>query len=146
MATVRIIQIGCSTNRDSVERAIRVGRQACDKLSHSRHVATDLTMLAIKTRIRSRHAAAPYFGMSNSSDIALLTRFVADCGDDLLRYLVRRLRCRESAADLCQETYLPGSTPDPRPDPGKHLPVRAYRIANHLTIDHRRKQTARLAW
>ncbi|OOO01253.1 MAG: hypothetical protein USCGTAYLOR_02541 [Chromatiales bacterium USCg_Taylor] len=97
------------------------------------------------TRIRSRHAAVPYFGMSNSSDIALLTRFVADCGDDLLRYLVRRLRCRESAADLCQETYLRLYT-GPAAGSGEHLPVRAYRIANHRTIDQRRKQTARLAW
>lgn len=118
---------------------------ACDNLPHSRHLATGLTMLAIKTRIGSRRAAAPYFGMSNSSDISLLTRWIADCGGDLLGYLVRRLRCRETAADLCQETYLRLYT-GPATECAEHLHARAFRIATHLTIDHQRKQSARLEW
>lgn len=79
--------------------------------------------------------------MSNPSDISLLTRWIAECGDDLLGYLVRRLHCRETAADLCQETFVrlldSGLWAQAR-DPN----ALAYRVARNLVIDHvRRRRT-----
>lgn len=74
-----------------------------------------------------------------SSDVHALYR---QYGPEIRGYLIRRLRCAETAADLTQETFLrllrQGEAA--RLDsPRSYL----YRIAANLLNDHRRRQAAR---
>lgn len=63
-------------------------------------------------------------------------------GHDLLAFLSRRLNCRNTAADLAQETYLrlhlyAGEAAI------DNLGAFAYRVAANLATDHQRKQATR---
>ena len=63
-------------------------------------------------------------------------------GQDLLRFLSFRLNCRETAAELAQETFLRlhKSSLERPPENPRAL---AFRIADNLAIDHLRKTTLR---
>lgn len=67
-------------------------------------------------------------------------RFYAEHGEELQRYLTRRLNCAQTAADLTQEVFLrlmrsesAGSVNNPR--------AYLYRIASNLLADHFRGVT-----
>lgn len=58
----------------------------------------------------------------------------------LQQFLVRRVQCQDTAADLLQEVYL--RLPHLKPPPETEGEVRAwlYRVATNLSIDHIRTQ------
>ena len=58
----------------------------------------------------------------------------------LHHYLMRRVQCQDTAADLLQEVYL--RLPHLKPPPETEAEVRAwlYRVASNLSIDHARTQ------
>ncbi len=73
-------------------------------------------------------------------------RFYSEHGEELRRYLTRRLNCAQTAADLTQEVFVrllrsepPGTVENPR--------AYLYRIASNLLADHFRgmKRRADLA-
>ncbi len=66
------------------------------------------------------------------------------CAHDLQRFLVKKVTCEATAADLAQETYLRVIRLDPTisvADPRSYL----FRIAHNLAIDHLRSQHRRRA-
>lgn len=65
-----------------------------------------------------------------------------DSRDEILAFLLRRLRCPETAADLAQETYLRLHQSERR-KPADNPRALAFRIAANLVVDHLRKQTVR---
>lgn len=58
----------------------------------------------------------------------------------LHHYLMRRVQCQDTAADLLQEVYL--RLPHLKPPPETEAEVKAwlYRVASNLSIDHARTQ------
>lgn len=77
---------------------------------------------------------------SKSSDGLLF--WTESLAEELLRFLTRRLKCRETAADLTHETYvrLQHSVQKTPPNNARAL---AYKIALNLAIDYQRKNTHR---
>lgn len=61
---------------------------------------------------------------------------------ELLRFLTRRVKCAELAADLRQETWLRFRRRESGEEIG-NLRAFLYRIARNLIIDHRRQQESR---
>lgn len=61
---------------------------------------------------------------------------------DLFRFLTGRVNCRETAADLTQETFLRLHESSLR-NPPPNLRALAFRIAENLAIDHQRKTSFR---
>lgn len=72
---------------------------------------------------------------------SLVTALYLDHVGELRRYIGRRIACRETVADLAQETFVRLLCSERTPEPGKR---RAYlfRIAEHLAIDHYRRSSA----
>lgn len=72
---------------------------------------------------------------------SLVTALYLDHAGEIRRYIGRRIACRETVADLAQETFVRLLSSERTPEPGKR---RAYlfRIAEHLTIDHFRRHAA----
>lgn len=71
-----------------------------------------------------------------------LEKLFEESRSELLAFFLRRFRCRETAADLAQETYLRlyQSTREKNADNPRAL---AFRIATNLAIDHQRRQSYR---
>ncbi len=71
-----------------------------------------------------------------------LERLFSAYGRELESYLTRQVRCRETAADLAQETFV--RMAQGAPEAGEQN-VRAYlfQIAHNLAIDHFRRQKRR---
>lgn len=65
-----------------------------------------------------------------------LKQFFIGSRQELHRFLARRVRCHETAADLVQEVYL--RLPELAPIPCSEWAVRAwlFRVAGNLAIDH----------
>ncbi len=72
---------------------------------------------------------------------SLVNALYLDHVGEIRRYIGRRIACRETVADLAQETFVRLLCSESTPEPDKH---RAYlfRIAEHLTIDHYRRTMA----
>jgi RNA polymerase sigma-70 factor (ECF subfamily) len=68
-----------------------------------------------------------------------VTALYLDHIGEIRRYIGRRIACRDTVADLAQETFVRLLSADQTPAADKS---RAYlfRIAEHLTIDHYRRQ------
>lgn len=66
----------------------------------------------------------------------------SDSRDEIFAFLMRRLRCPETAADLAQETYLRLHQSERR-SPADNPRALAFRIAANLVVDYLRKQTAK---
>ncbi|MGY6276445.1 RNA polymerase sigma factor [Methylomonas sp. MgM2] len=60
--------------------------------------------------------------------------------DELRRFLTKRLKCPEAAADLTHETYLRLQHKDKSPDNARAL---AFHIAMNLAVDYQRKIAVR---
>jgi len=73
------------------------------------------------------------------SDVQSLYR---QYGDEIRRYLVRRSRCADTAADLTQETFVRLLRGDDRMRIGSPRAY-LYRIAANLLTDHARREGAR---
>lgn len=80
--------------------------------------------------------------MSPTLDASLALQGPDSLGRDLQRFLAARLRCRETAADLAQETLLRLHLCAQR-DLLENPRAMAFRIAQHLLIDHQRKTVVR---
>lgn len=68
-----------------------------------------------------------------------VTALYLDHIGEIRRYIGRRIACRDTVADLAQETFVRLLSVDQVPGPDKSRAY-LYRIAEHLTIDHYRRQ------
>lgn len=80
--------------------------------------------------------------MTNSSSPDIALYWSEALADELLRFLTKRLKCTEAAADLTQETFLRfyQYVKENPPDNARAL---AYRIAVNLASDYQRKTKLR---
>ncbi|MBM3112468.1 sigma-70 family RNA polymerase sigma factor [Pseudomonas sp. P66] len=79
--------------------------------------------------------------MSNDPDNRSLTLLYQQHRSELLAFLTRRVRCRETARDLLQDAFVRLMHSE-RGEIG-NLRAFLYRIANNLSIDHARRSQVR---
>ncbi|MEG0862050.1 MAG: sigma-70 family RNA polymerase sigma factor [Pseudomonas sp.] len=79
--------------------------------------------------------------MSNDQDNRSLTLLYQRHRSELLAFLTRRVRCRETARDLLQDAFVRLMHSE-RGEVG-NLRAFLYRIANNLSIDHARRSQVR---
>ncbi|MGH8555970.1 MAG: RNA polymerase sigma factor [Methylococcales bacterium] len=68
--------------------------------------------------------------------------FFVEIRDELIAFFYRRLKCRETARDLTQETFLRLLFCEQRA-PAQNRRALAFFIAGNLSVDHIRKQSVR---
>lgn len=71
-----------------------------------------------------------------------LTDWIQSHGHELVSFLTQRLKCRDTAQDLAQETFLricESSREAAIENPGAF----AFRVARNLAVDHQRKRATR---
>jgi len=77
-----------------------------------------------------------------SSTVETFGHFFQETQDDLIRFFLRRLHCRDTAADLAQETYLRLHVCEQQA-PTQNRRALAFSIARNLAVDHIRKERLR---